>query len=95
MKASGLLINHPIVVIYVSSSCLIFVVDEERTTEEVDDRPLAASAFKAWFGSDSHNQSSLEKKVEQSYQTHMRMDKQQRVVTKRDGMSNQSKVHNL
>ena len=44
--------------------------DEERDAESIDDRPLAASAFKAWLGSNNRVQSPLEQTVEHGYQTH-------------------------
>lgn len=39
-------------------------------TGDVDDRPLTASAWKAWLG-ESSNKSSLEKKVETAFSRHV------------------------
>ncbi|XP_067929341.1 uncharacterized protein [Watersipora subatra] len=59
-------------------------VETETDVESVDDRPLAASAFKAFLGSDNHL-TPLEQSVEQAYQTSIRLDREQRVMKAKVG----------
>lgn len=54
-----------------ADTLLLFMLKDQG---EIDDRPLAASAFKAWLG--SPERSRLEDKVEDAYQKH---------VVRRDG----------
>ena len=59
---------------------------------DIDDRPLAASAFKAWLG--SPERSKLEEKVESAYQRHSATDKRH-TRSKSESEGKKSKVWRL